>query len=226
MVLTDEPKRKRRIIRRLRFRLVKRVRSPFLVAVINPASRATNLSSRPALSLSRELREMIDWPGLVREEGPRVWKVAYRLLGNHADAADCVQEAFTQALEISRREAVRSWSGLLRRLATVQSIQKLRCRYRETARSAALTEDYVLPSAEPGPVEHAEAAELAQALRHALTDLSPQEATVFCLRCLDDLSYREIADQMHLEVNTVGVILHRARGRLRDLLADFVRKSS
>jgi RNA polymerase sigma-70 factor (ECF subfamily) len=167
---------------------------------------------------------MIDWPGLVREEGPRIWQVAYRLLGNHADAADCVQEAFTQALEIARREEVTSWAGLLRHLATVQGLHRLRCRYRETARIAVLTRDCAIPSTEPGPLEHAEAAELALALRQALTDLSQQEATVFCLRCLEGLSYQEIADQMQLEVNAVGVILHRARARLRESLAGFVRK--
>lgn len=169
---------------------------------------------------------MIDWPRLVREEGPRVWQVAYRLLGNHADAADCVQEAFTQALAVARREEVKTWAGLLRRLATVQGLRRLRCRYREAAHVAALPSECTIPSAEPGPLQVAEAGELAQALRHALADLTPQEATVFCLRCLDDLSYREIAEQMQIEQNTVGVILHRARARLRSLLAGFRKNHS
>src|SRR5579872_2623773 len=100
---------------------------------------------------------MIDWPRLVREEGPHVWQVAYRLLGNHADAADCVQETFTQALELSRRQAVTSWGGLLRRLATIQGLQRLRTRYREGARIQVLSPDCPALSAEPGPVERAEA---------------------------------------------------------------------
>ena len=168
---------------------------------------------------------MIDWPRLVREEGPQVWQVAYRLLGNHADAADCVQEAFTQALELSRRQAVTSWGGLLRRLATMQGLQRLRCRYREGPRTQVLAADRPTLSAEPGPVERAEATELAHELRKALTSLSEQEAAVFCLRFLEDLTYQEIADQLQLEVNTVGVTLHRARARLRKLLAAFVAKA-
>jgi RNA polymerase sigma-70 factor (ECF subfamily) len=154
-----------------------------------------------------------------------VWQVAYRLVGNHADAADCVQDAFLQALELSRRQAVTSWGGLLRRLATIQSLRRLRCRYREVPWTQALSADCPALSAEPGPVERAEATELAQDLRKALTNLSEQEAAVFCLRCLDDLSYKEIADQLQLEVNAVGVLLHRARARLRELLAAFVAKA-
>jgi RNA polymerase sigma-70 factor, ECF subfamily len=168
---------------------------------------------------------MIDWTRIVREEGPRIWQVAYRLLGHEADAADCVQEAFLQALELSRRQTVNSWSGLLRRLATVQGLRRLRCRYRENARTELLAGDCPALATEPGPVESARAAELAEDLRKALASLSEQEAAVFCLRCFEDLSYQEIADQLHLEVNAVGVTLHRARARLRDLLATFVPKA-
>jgi len=169
---------------------------------------------------------VIDWPRLVREEGPHVWQVACRLLGNHADAADCVQETFTQALKISRRETVTSWAGLLRRLATVQALHRLRGRYRENARTEVLPSDCPAPSAEPGPAERAEASELAQHLRIALTMLSQQEASVFCLRCLEDLTYQEIAERLQIEVNAVGVTLHRARTRLSELLAAFVWKNA
>jgi RNA polymerase sigma-70 factor (ECF subfamily) len=165
---------------------------------------------------------MIDWPRLVREEGPRVWRIAYGLLGNHADAADCVQETFAKALDVSRREAVTSWSGLLSRVATMEGLARLRQRYREKDRFEGLAGVPEISSPQESPVEHAEAVELAQALRQALASLPPQEAAVFSLRCLEDLSYQEIADQLHLGVNTVGVVLQRARARLRELLGAFL----
>ena len=46
-----------------------------------------------------------------------------------------------------------------------------------------------------------------------------QQAEVFCLRHLNDLAYEEIAAEMKLEPNHVGVLLHRARAKLRTLLA-------
>jgi len=41
--------------------------------------------------------QMLNWKKIVDTHGPLVWRVAYRLLGNHADAADCAQEAFVSA---------------------------------------------------------------------------------------------------------------------------------
>jgi RNA polymerase sigma-70 factor (ECF subfamily) len=167
---------------------------------------------------------MINWPALVREEGPRVWRIAFALLGNHADAADCMQETFTQALEVSKREPVRNWPGLLHRLATVQGLARLRSRYRDKNRRGDFALAASTASSDAGPVEQAELAELTQGLRQALASLSPQEATIFCLHGLQGQSYQEIGAQLNLGVCTVGVILHRARARLRELLAAFLAK--
>ncbi len=163
-----------------------------------------------------------DWPTLVREHGPSAWRTAYRMLGNDADAADCVQATFAAALELSRREVVTSWPGLLRRLVVRHALDRLRVRYRERARLDALSDVADAAAAGAGPVARAEAAELAAHLRAALAKLPEQEAEVFYLRCLEEMTYQEIATQLEMEVNAVGVALHRARARLRELLAGFL----
>ena len=48
--------------------------------------------------------------------------------------------------------------------------------------------------------------------------MPPQEAEMFCLRCLNDLSYRQIAKLMGMKRSTVGVTLHRTKQRLREIL--------
>ena len=73
-------------------------------------------------------------------------------------------------------------------------------------------------SREANPGQEAEASELAERLRAALAQLPPEQANVFCLSCLDQLSYREIGGRLGLTTSAVGVLLHRARGRLRELL--------
>jgi len=75
-----------------------------------------------------------------------------------------------------------------------------------------------LVSQEADPRQEAEANELAERLRVALAQLPHDQADVFCLSCLDKLSYREIAERLNLTTNAVGVLLHRARQRLRELL--------
>lgn len=60
--------------------------------------------------------------------------------------------------------------------------------------------------------------ELAEHLRKALSTLDPRQAQVFCLACLEELSYREIAEQLDVTVNHVGVLLSRARSSLQKRL--------
>jgi len=161
---------------------------------------------------------MPDWQEILRRDGPAVWQTAYRLLNNRADADECFQEAFLAALEVSRRETVRNWRAMLQRLAATRAVDRLRERYRR--RSHEQTTDWnSLPGSVPPPSQAAEEAELAQHLRDALARLPARQAEVFCLHGLEGWSYAEIAEQLSLSTDTVGVLLHRARKRLRELLA-------
>jgi RNA polymerase sigma factor (sigma-70 family) len=54
--------------------------------------------------------------------------------------------------------------------------------------------------------------------REALAQLDARQAQIFCLICLDGLSYAETADQLGLTVSHVGVLLNRARLGLRERL--------
>jgi RNA polymerase sigma-70 factor (ECF subfamily) len=140
---------------------------------------------------------MTDWSQVVRRHGPLVWKTAWRLLGNEADVADCFQNAFLAALEVSRRQRVGSWAALLRYLATVKALERLRQRYRRADRLVPLADFPVADTRSPAPHRAAEADELAMNLRNALAD------------------YRQIAEQLGLTVSHVGVLLNRARTQLR-----------
>ena len=64
------------------------------------------------------------------------------------------------------------------------------------------------------------AAELAERLREALTRIPENHARVFVLHALEGLDYAEIASHLNASVDAVGVWLHRARNRLRILLAE------
>jgi RNA polymerase sigma-70 factor (ECF subfamily) len=66
---------------------------------------------------------------------------------------------------------------------------------------------------------HRENIELTERLRSALADLPPQQAQVFCLARLEGWSYQEIAEQLSVSADVVGVWIHRAQTRLREKLA-------
>lgn len=161
---------------------------------------------------------MTNWTNIVEQYGVVVWATACRLLGNSADASDCFQETFLEAIKISRIEPVRNWSALLRHLATARSLDRLRVRYRERERARTAVDPDTVIGRGSTPVEEAEAGELAQRLRVALAQLPPQQAEVFCLACVDELTYREIGARLNVTTSAVGVLLHRARQRLRELL--------
>lgn len=161
---------------------------------------------------------MPDWQEILSRDGPAVWQTAYRLLGNRADADECFQEAFLAALEVSRRQEVRHWRALLQRLAAARAVDRLRERGRR-GRPEPVADWGAVPGRAPSPSQDAEDAELAEQLRQALAQVPPQQAQVFCLHCLEDWSYQEIAQQLGVSTDAVGVLLHRARQRLRELLA-------
>ncbi len=165
---------------------------------------------------------MTDWPAIVGRHKSAVWQTAYRLLGNRADASDCFQETFLSALDLSGRQRVRNWSALLMRVCTCRAMDELRRRHRRADRRDDVADFSAVASPNPGPGERVLAAELSERLRLALAALPGRQAEVFCMRCLNDLSYRQIASQLGIKTSAVGVLLHRARWRLRELLSPTV----
>lgn len=173
---------------------------------------------------------MIDWQVISREHSPLVWRTVTRLLGSGGgDAADAFQETFVSALDVSRRQDVRNWPGLLQRLATMRALDQLRRRKLDRGRlklvsttgSTTLSSDVEqLISRDFGPELLAQQSELAEQLRLALAQLPQQQSEVFCLRHLNESSYEEIAEALAISVDAVGVNLHRARQRLRTLLVE------
>jgi RNA polymerase sigma-70 factor (ECF subfamily) len=168
--------------------------------------------------LFAKVHDMTDWSQIVQQHGPIVWRTAHRLLNNDADACDCFQRTFISALELERTEVIRNWPALLKRLATARALERLRQRRRESSRLTALAERSLIDRKRVGPVQAAEASELAEHLREALAELDDRQAQVFCLACLDGLRYQEIADLLGVTVNHVGVLLNRARATLCERL--------
>lgn len=161
---------------------------------------------------------MEDWAGIVDGCGDEAWRTAFRLLGNADDASECLQDAFAAAVVISRRQQVLSWPALLRRLVTARALDRLRKRIRRRTTSMGDCVAHV-PDRSPGPLRQVQIAEQAARLRDAMTRLPPLQATVFCMRMLDDLSYEQIAESLGIGASNVGVLLYRARSALREQFA-------
>ena len=146
-----------------------------------------------------------------------VWKIAYRLLGNEADAADCFQDAFLAAVKMSRREKIRNVPALMVRLATSRAIDRLRQRTREN-RAKQMSEYPPATHDRQTPVQVAQQQEVLEALRIALGRLPETQSEAFCLKHFQDMSQKQIGQAMGITANAAGVLVHRARIRLEEIL--------
>jgi RNA polymerase sigma-70 factor, ECF subfamily len=160
---------------------------------------------------------MPDWDEILTRDGPAVWRTAYRIVGNRADADECFQEAFLAALEVSRRGPVGHWCALLQRLAAARAIDRIRNRLRR-GRFEPVADWDALGGPAPPPSKSVEDAELSAQLRDAIAELPSNQAEAFCLHVLEGWSYREIAEHLDATIDSVGVLVHRARTRLRHRL--------
>jgi RNA polymerase sigma-70 factor (ECF subfamily) len=136
-----------------------------------------------------------------------------------------MQEAFIDALELSRREDVKDWGALLTVLATRRGIGRLRKRRGRSAREE-LADWGAVVSRGPAPTQRAEEVELSDHLRKALTKLPSRQAEIFCLHDVEGWSHEEIAGELGMSNANVRVSLHRARGGLRGLLGKVAERES
>ena len=161
-----------------------------------------------------------DWGAIVHEHGDAVWRLARRLLPDEADAAECFQETFVAALGGSRSAAVTNWPGLLRKICAARAIDLIRRRIRDRRRTVPLDAAATLATPTPSPADRAASSELADRLRLALTALPGRQAEVFTLAVIEALPHAEVATICGISTSHVGVLVHRARGRLHGLLAE------
>lgn len=163
---------------------------------------------------------MNDWAEIVEQHGPDVWRTAYRLLNDQNDASDCYQETFLQAVEYARRRTVTCWPAMLRRMATSRAIDQLRRRYRANSRyeSLSLLTDEPIGD-ERAPDASAQLRESMEQLRKALAEISPAQAEVFWLSEVEMLSHADVGAHLGVSPQQVAVLLHRAKQKLRKLLA-------
>ncbi len=152
---------------------------------------------------------MTDWEQIRKEYGPAVWAVAYRILAHHEDARDCLQEVFLEAIRSPQSAEVRNWGGFLRWLATRRAIDALRKRRRNATQAMGAE-----PSG-PDPVDPVELHETIEIIRRELARLPDSQAAAFWMSSAEQMTYEQIAEQLQITPNAVGMLIHRARQQLK-----------
>lgn len=175
------------------------------------------LTVLPPTPVPALVSEVSSWDELVTAYGPGVFRVAYRLTGNRADAEDLTQEAFVRAFRSLDTYRPGSLSGWLHRITTNLFLDQVR-------RRPAMYVDRLgpeieqLPSPRPAPEDLVLEA-FDEDVLAALRALNPEARAAVVLRDIEGLSYAEVADLLGLKIGTVRSRIHRGRAQLRRALS-------
>lgn len=172
---------------------------------------------------------------------PRLFSIAYRMLGTRADAEDVVQDAWLRwhGVDQANLQSAEAW---LVTVTTRLAIDRLRAR--KVEREAYVGWWLPEPLVELDERTPESAAELASdvsvAFMWVLERLSPDERAAFLLRQVFDHDYAEIAAMLDKTEAACRQLVHRAQRRVqqerprfdvpgdthRDLLATFMKAAS
>jgi RNA polymerase sigma factor (sigma-70 family) len=158
------------------------------------------------------------WDDVVRDHSARVYRLAYRLTGNRADAEDLTQEVFVRVFRALDRYRPGTFEGWLHRITTNLFLDGARRRAR--IRFEALPDDADrVPGRERSPEQAYDDDNFDDDVQAALASLPPDFRAPVVLCDIEGLSYEEIAATLGVKLGTVRSRIHRGRSQLREALA-------
>jgi RNA polymerase sigma-70 factor, ECF subfamily len=177
----------------------------------------------------KTLQLVPDPPGeletLFRTHHGRVFRTAQRITGSAADAEDVLQTVFLRLVKGQESyDLSQNPEAYLSRAAINASLDLLRSRTR--ARSVYLddVDSHTIPSKQQTPEAEHNERELQMLVRQAVARLGKTAGEMFILRYYEGLDNREIAAAMNTSPLVVGVVLHRARTKLRKEIGHYLEK--
>ena len=149
----------------------------------------------------------------------RVFRLAYRMAGDLDRAQDFTQETFIRAFnrlaDFRGEAALSTWLGSIAISVTLNGLRKVRrLNEREVTLDDGVPIGRVTREAEP---------DLKARLNQAIDDLPDGYRAVFVMHDVEGYTHEEIATSLGIHPGTSKAQLFRARARLREALADFVK---
>jgi RNA polymerase sigma-70 factor, ECF subfamily len=187
-----------------------------------PSSLDGELVARAARGDERAIGQLYDRYGGV------LYAVAYRIVGQRADAEEVVLEAFAQAWrDAARFETARgSVAGWLTMIARSRALDLARSRSRRERITASAAADRPTTSPamgefRPDPAKALDHEERRRQVRQALETLSPPQRQAIELAYFEGLSQSEIAERLQGPLGTVKTRVRLGMQKLRECLRPF-----
>jgi RNA polymerase sigma-70 factor (ECF subfamily) len=167
---------------------------------------------------------------LVTRFQDRIFALVLRLLGNPDDAREVAQEVFVTVFEkVDSYRGEAALSTWLYRVAVNHAKNRLKYRMRRRERQRDSYEELVhepssgrFNAAIPRPDELHTRGWASRLIADALAELDEEQRIIVVLRDVEGQSYEDIATITGLQLGTVKSRLHRARTKLKGLLAPHI----
>jgi RNA polymerase sigma-70 factor (ECF subfamily) len=155
----------------------------------------------------------------------RVFRTAHRITGSPADAEDVLQTVFLRLVKGGETyDLSQNPEAYLSRAAINASLDLMRSRSRAKAVGFVEADAERLESRFRSPeTEHADR-ELQTLIRQAVAGLGTTAGEMFVLRYYEGYDNQEIAKMLDTSQMVVGVVLHRARTKLRKEIGRYLEK--
>ncbi len=198
---------------------------------VNVPVNATHLRAIPGgkaesvLELAASQVSARELESLFREHHDRIFRAAYRITGSVVDAEDVLQTVFLRLSRRSVKETINlepSPASYLHRAAVNASLDLMRRRGRTDSVSIDAVAPVLSANAKLNPETQRASNELRTKVRQAISKLGEKSAEMFVLKYFEGYGNNEIAEQMGTSAMVVGVLLHRARARVKKEIGDLL----
>ena len=153
---------------------------------------------------------------LMQRYQAKLTRYGRRFLARSEHIEDIVQDVFIKAYQnIQSFDTNRRFSPWIYRIAHNAFVNALREKHRDPLVFIDMDTFIAHPSYDTDPALEEERAEMQVLIDKGITSLSPQYREVIVLYYIENISYQEIADIIHVPLGTVGVRLMRAREALK-----------
>ena len=144
----------------------------------------------------------------------KLFRFAYRYLGDEEDARDLVQEVFLKVWKGT--DEVNNWEAWCMRITRNLALDKLRSKKRSLTSS--FEDGFDVPQGGKNVLEKTELMESMKHVAHFIQALPEKQRNVIHLRDIEGYSYQEIASVLEMELGQVKINLFRARKAVREKL--------
>ena len=153
-----------------------------------------------------------------------VFRAAFRVTGNAADAEDVLQTVFLRLLQRSPEATfIENAKSYLCRSAINAALDLVRSRQKAGSVPLEDEEPALVDGSSPSPDRLYQSGEVRTWLRQTVARLSPMGAEVFALRFFEGKENQEIAQMLGTTTSSVAVTLSRARDRIQKEYRSFMR---